>query len=206
MNDPSLQKVIEELKARGLRAGEDEAARIREAAEADAARIRAEAKAEAERMVAQAQRDREAQKKQLDAELRQAAAVGLVAFRQALEQALVVPELDAALSQALAEPAFLQELLMAAATAFAASGGADNELELILSAEQQDKLAQGFVGRVTERLGGRVQVRFDQGVTGGFQLAPGGSGYVLDFTEHGFQEIFLSFLAPRFRSYYFEQE
>ena len=46
---------------------------------------------------------------------------------------------------------------------------------------------------------------FDDGFELGFRIAPDGTTYHFDFDKDGFQEVFLEFLAPRFRECFMEE-
>ncbi len=202
MSNPALQDVIAELKNRGLRAGEDEGKKIVADAEAKAARIVADAKEQADAIVAGANAEAEQLRKQLDAELRQSASIGLEAFRQALERSLVVPTIDAAVKPVLDDPAVLKEVILATVAAFASAGGSSASLQVLLPEAQRARLDEAFVAELVRQAETGVEVTFSDGFTLGFKLAPEGSGYQFDYSGAGFQEIFLSYLAPRFRQYF----
>ncbi len=205
MSNPALQDVIQELKSRGLRAGEEEGAKVVDASQAKGDKIVADAKAEAEKIVAGAKAEAEAMRKQLDAEMRQASAVGLEAFRQAVENGFLVPTVDGALAGIMDDKAMLKEIILETVKAFGSSGGSADALDVILSDAQKAKLDDAFVAELKARAGHDVNVSFTDGFRFGFRISPEGSGYMFDFSDGGFREIFLKFLAPRFRGYFFEQ-
>ena len=205
MSDQALQQVIAELKSRGLRAGEEEGAGIVTKSKEEGAKIVADANAQAQKILDDAKAEAESMRAQLDAELTQASAVGLEAFRQAVESSFLVPTVDAGTRSVLDDPAILTQVILETARGFAASGGAKGELEVILPAEQQAKLDASFVAALKKGAVTGVKVTFADGFDFGFRVSPEGSGYVFDFTEEGFREIFLKFLAPRFRTYFYAE-
>ena len=200
-----LQQVITELKTRGLRAGEEEGAKLVSDAKSEAVKIVDEAKAQAAKIVADAQTEAKATRTQLDAELRQASAVGLEAFRQGVEASFLVPSVEAGARTVLDDTTTLKEVIVATVRGFASSGGAQTDLEVILPAALQQKMDAAFVATLKMEAATGVQVTFEDGFSFGFKLSPEGSGYVFDFTEDGFREIFLKFVAPRFRTYFFAE-
>ena len=206
MSTPALQDVIDELKSRGLRAGEEEGAKVVADAEAKAEKTLADAKAKAEEIVAGAEIEAKAMKKQLDAELRQASAVGLEAFQQALEKSFLVPAIDDTVASVLDDPKSLKDVIVATVKSFADSGGTQSDLTVILSANKQKKFTKAWINGLVKRAGDGVKVSFADGFSFGFKIAPEGSGYLFDFTEDGFREIFMGFMAPRFREYFNAQE
>jgi len=205
MSDQGLQQVIDELKSRGLRAGEEEGDKIIASAKAEADQILSNAREEADRLVGTAKSEADAMRTQLDAELRQASAVGLEAFRQKVESSFLVPAVNEELRKQLTDPAGLQAIIVATATGFASTAGGNDTIEVLLPEAQREALGNAFMAELKKQVGAGVTVRFESGFKFGFRIAPEGSGYVFDFSEDGFKEIFLQFLAPRFREYFFEK-
>ncbi len=206
MSDQALNRVIEELRTRGLRAGEADGAQLVQAAQAKADQVVADAKAEAEKIVSDAQAQAESLRRQLEAELKQASANGLLAFQSAVEKSFLVPAVADALRPVLQDQTILKRAIIESSRAFAGARGAQNDLELLLPAAQKQALDGAFVAELKARAGAGLTVRFDDGFSFGFKIAPSGSGYLYDFSDDGFKEIFLRFLAPRFRSAFFDQE
>ncbi len=205
MGDQALQQVIDELKSRGLRAGEDEGRQKVEAAEAKAAQIVADAQAQADGIVNGAKNEAASMREQMQAELRQASAVGLEAFRQAVEKSFLVPTVDKALQRVLDDPSELRAILVETVKGFAAQGGGSGDLTVILPEAQRAKLEGAIKADMLSQTGSSVTVKFEDGFSFGFRLSPEGSGYLFDFSDEGFREIYLKFLAPRFREYFFEK-
>ncbi|MBT3219023.1 MAG: hypothetical protein HN348_08025 [Proteobacteria bacterium] len=204
MSDQALQQVIEELKARGLRAGEEEGSKIVTSADEKAKTIVANANDEASRIIDNAKKEAESMRTQLAAELRQASAVGLEAFRQTVEKSFLVPTVDASVKAVLDDTEALKDVIVSAAKGFADSDEAAGDLTVILPEAQQAALEGAFVAQLKAGAGKGVTVSFADGFDFGFRIAPGDSGYVFDFSEDGFREIFVGFLAPRFRKYFFQ--
>ncbi len=100
----------------------------------------------------------------------------------------------------------LQDVLVETVKGFAASGGEKADLDVILAEAQRDRLGDAFIAQLKAKAGKGVDVSFDDGVRFGFRVAPEGGGYQFDFTGDGFKEIFLRFLAPRFRTYFYEKQ
>ncbi len=205
MGDQALQQVIDELKSRGLRAGEDEGRKKVGEAEAQAEQIVADARAEAEGIVGSARNEAAAMREQMQAELRLSAKAGLQAFRQAVEKSFLVPTVDKSLQRVLDDPTELRAILVETVKGFTAAGGASGDLEVILPEAQRAKLEGAIKADMLSQTGTPVTVRFADGFSFGFRLSPQGSGYLFDFSDEGFREIYLKFLAPRFREYFFEK-
>ncbi len=186
-----------------MAAGEEEAKRLISDAETRAKEIVAAAQRDAEQVRAKAKAEREATLKAMDAELAQAAQVGLAAFRQSVEQAFLVPEIDAALQPVLAKPAVLEEAIGELIKAFAANGMKDGEIELLLPEARKQELGVLFVAKLKARGAQRVEVRFTDAISGGFSIGPKGQGFRYDFDEGAFRELLVRFLSPRFRQAFY---
>lgn len=192
-----LERVVEELRRRGLAAGEQEAnARIAQA-EAEAEDCRAAARAEAERIVSDAREDARRRRAQLDHELRRATDAGVMAFTRAVQTAVLVPAVDGAVDAALNEPRVLGDLLVEAVRAYGSSPGTTEPLEVQLPAGTPETLEAALLARTQEVARRGVRVRMDGGVEGGFVLRDGRTQ--LDFSPAAFREVLLGFLAPRVR-------
>ncbi|MBM4321266.1 MAG: hypothetical protein FJ125_15295 [Deltaproteobacteria bacterium] len=203
MEQFGLEQVVEELKRRGVQAGEAEARRIVAEAQAEAQRLRAEAAAEAETLRRGAREEKARTLAALQAEMAQAARVGLAAFRCALEGSLLQPVVDEALAATLAQPALLTDLVLEMVRAFCASGMKVSDLELLLPEQHRQELEGLFLQRLLARGAQGVQVSFAPGLRSGFRIGPRGGGFIYDLGDEALREVFLSFLAPRFRKAFF---
>ena len=204
MRDKRLQDVVTELKTRGIRAGKAKAAKMVEAAEQQASEIVAAAEAQATQIVNDAKRRSEVLAKELDAELRQASAAGLEAFRQAVLKSMLVPAVTAELRHSLSDPSTLAMIITTAAQGIGASSSSDQPLEVLLPEAQREALGAAFVAKLKEQMRTGVKVRFDTGFEFGFQISPEASNYVFDFSEAGLRDVFVRYLSPRIREAFFD--
>ena len=206
MREQALQQIITSLKTRGLQAGAEEGAKLVEAAKHKAEDIVAAAEARGEQIVEDARARAKALKQELDGELHQACLVGLEAFQQAVLKSLLVPTVSAELGKVLQDPTALTEIITAAAAGITSSSGTNQQLEVLLPESQRERLGAAFIARLRARVQTPVEVKFDDGFKLGFQLAPQGGGYLFDFSEGGLRDVFIRFLAPRFRAHFFGPE
>jgi len=203
MEQIGLEQVISELKAKGVKAGEEEAARLVADARAKAEKIIAEARAEAEATRRKAEADRTQIRAALEAELAQAARVGLASFRETIEKGFVVPEIDAALKAALAKPNVVEETILELVRAFAATGLKSDDVEILLPENRRAELGEALVGKLAARGQRGLTVTHDAGMSIGFKIGPKGGGFAFDLTDEGWREILVRFVAPRFRDTFF---
>lgn len=205
MESHGLDAVIDELKNRGIKAGEEEAGKIVEKAKAEAADIVAKAKKEAEQLADKAKSDAAATKRQMEAELKASAQVALTAFRQAMEKSFLLPEIDASLKPVISAPTFLENAVSEMVRAFAGSEFKEGGISVLLPAQKQKELEASVVQRLKARAGPGVQVKFDDGFQFGFKVGPADGRFQLDLSEDGFRDIFVKFMSPRFREFFATQ-
>jgi V/A-type H+/Na+-transporting ATPase subunit E len=203
MEQHGLEQVIGELKARGIKAGEEEALRIIGEAKIKADKIIALAKDEADAIHKKSQSDKKATVAAMEAELRQAAKVGLAAFRQSIEKGFLVPEIDQALRTTLQKPNFFDDVIADLVKGFAASGFSKDDIEVILPETRKQELSQVVMAKLNEHGAAGSKVKFDDSLSFGFKIGSKSSGFVFDLTDEGFREIFTRFLSPRFRTAFY---
>ncbi|MCU0660888.1 MAG: hypothetical protein MUC50_01010 [Myxococcota bacterium] len=203
MEQHGLDQLIGELKSRGVKAGAEEAARLVVEAKAKAETIISQAKAEADSIRRKAEDDRTATKAALDSELKQAARVGLAAFREAIEKGFAVPEIDAQVKRALDRPGFLEDAVGELVKSFAATGLANTDIEVLLPERRKNELGAAFIDALSARGASGVKVRFDDSLSFGLRIGPKGSGFNFDLSDEGFREVLVRFLSPRFRAAFY---
>jgi V/A-type H+-transporting ATPase subunit E len=206
MEQHGLDEVIRELRSRGIEEGEKEAARIVAEAKAKAEEVLSEAKAQAEEISRKALQERADAKATLESELRQAAKVGLAAFRQAIEQGFLIPEIDQAAKDALSQPGFFEDGISEIVKAFAQTGMKNEDIEVLLPERRKKELGDAFLARLAAKGAAGVVVRFDENLSFGFRIGPKGSGFCFDLSDEGFREVLVRFLSPRFRYAFYPQD
>lgn len=206
MQQDRLDEVVAKLKNQGIAEGRKDADAIIAKARDEAGSIVSNAKKEAEAIVADAKKDAEKTKKQLEAELKQAGQVGLEAFKQAVEKALVVPTLDESLKPMLSDPRFLEGIIVEMVKGFSASGMKQSSIDAVLPANNKEKLEQYLGLRVKNTAGKSVSLKFTDEISAGLRIGPSGNEFVIDLTGDGFREVFQSFISPRFRRLFFKSD
>jgi V/A-type H+-transporting ATPase subunit E len=206
MEQHGLDGLIRDLKSRGIEAGEKEAARIVAEAKAKAEEILSQAKAEAKEIGQRAEKEREATKAALESELKQAAKVGLAAFRQAIEQGFLVPEIDETLKKTLDRPGFLEDAISEIVKAFAQTGMKSADVEVLLPEKRKAELGQAFVTKLASKGVAGVSLRYDENLSFGFRIGPKAGGFSFDLSDEGFREVLVRFLSPRFRQAFYSKE
>ncbi|MCG2658938.1 MAG: ATPase [Kiritimatiellae bacterium] len=189
-----LQSLIERIQREGVEKAEAEAAAIVTRAKTKAAEIVKTAEAQAQALLKQADIDAQVYTERSTITLTQAARDVLIAVGQGLESILeevVRKQVGKALS-----PETLKAMLGQIAQAYAAHGMAENRLTVLLSLDDQQKLARMVEAGVRDALGQGVDLRADDRIVKGFRISIQDGRVVHDFTEAAIAEAIGALLKP----------
>ncbi len=191
-----LDRVVETLCRRGIEAGEREASARIAQADAEAEQRRAAAEADAQQIIETARQQAEREREQLALDLAQATRAGVVAFRRAVEAAVLLPAVQQAVDAALGEPTVLGDLLVEAVRAFG-RGDQAQPLTVCLPASTARPLVDALMARARAVARRGVELRLDPGIEGGFLLVD--DRVELSFSDAAFTEVLLELLTHRVR-------
>ncbi len=190
-----LQSLIERIQREGVDKAAAEAEAIVKQARAKATEIIQAAEAQAQALLKQADADAQIYTKRSVITLSQAARDVLIAVGQGLEK-IIDDVVRKQVGQALA-PDTLKAMLSRLAQAYAAHGMAENRLTVLLSQEDQQKLARLVEAGVRDALGKGVDLRTDARIIKGFRISTQDGRVVDDFTEEAIAEAIGSLLKPQ---------
>ncbi len=202
MEEHGLDKVIEKLKEKGIKAGEEESRKLKAEAEKKAKEVLEAANKKAEEIVKKAETEAESTTRQMQAELRNATQVALTAFRQSMEKGFLLPEVDTALKPVISKADFLESVLTELIKTFAEQGFKEGGIRVLLPENRRKELESALVQKLKMKAAAKVEVDFDDTISYGFQIGPQDGKFVLDFSESGFREILMRFMSPRFREFF----
>ncbi|MDI6774095.1 MAG: hypothetical protein QME60_01690 [Verrucomicrobiota bacterium] len=190
-----LQSLLERIKKDGADKAQAEAARI-----LDAARQKAGA------LVAQAEQEARAKRADVDRAARESVERG----RKTLEQAardvilLIGEALNAVLreivrrdvGQALREDA-LRSILLKAVEVYGRSGAGGGGIELLLSQDDRNKLADSLMAQFVRELKQGVEIKADGSILRGFKARVKGQNVEHDFTQDAIVDALCQIARPR---------
>lgn len=201
MTDQKLQQLIETLKKQGVESAEETSRKIIEDAEREAETIVSRAKATAAGIIEQAEREAENRMRQLRSSMEIAASQFVTNLKKAIEERFLVLPLKKGIQTALEQNEFLRELIRVAVTEFSRSRDVSSWL-VSVSSEQKEKLKDFVAALARSEAGGERPAGVTlstEGVSFGFMLSPSDGKVRIDFTDDAFLDLFLRYLAPRFR-------
>jgi V/A-type H+/Na+-transporting ATPase subunit E len=174
-----LQLLIDRLQREAVDEGQRRARTIVEEAEAKAAALVREAEAKAERLLERAAHDAEAFTERSTFALEQAGRDLLIVVSQSVERLL-----GSLVHESLMEelrPGLLAEMLAKMADAYAARGGRERRMQVLLGEDDVEELVRLYAQRYRDRVREGVELKLDNSVVKGFRLA-----MVDDHVEHDF--------------------
>ncbi len=208
MADTKLQELIDTLKKQGVDSGEAAGKQLTDEAQKKADEILASAKAEADKIISQARAEADNSLKQLQSSMEIAASQFVTSLKIAIEQNLIAIPMKKLLEDSLDNTEFLKEIIGMLIKEFTLDP-THNDLEIMLSPKQQDRLADFAIEVIKSRRkeGGEKMPSLNiktGGVEFGFMVSEKDDDVQLDFTSDAFLTQFLRFLSPRFRKFFKE--
>jgi len=206
MADTKLQELIETLKKHGVESGEEASRSIIEGANQKAGEILLKAKAEADAIVSSAKEEAEKNHRQLQSSMEIAASQLMTDLKRTIEQQILALPMKQKISEALDDTGFLKELMTTCVREYV-KNPEHTDLNVLVPKEQMERLANFATEMVKslpgDRKGDNVTLNLkSDGIGYGFIIGTGDGVVRLDFTDEAFLELFLKYLAPRFRSYF----
>lgn len=198
-----LQELTEKLYQEGLSKGKQEGEAVLAEARQQAAALVQAAREEAEAIRQQAGKEAEDYKTKVESDLRMAARQSVQATRQDIEK-LVVTRIAEPAGKALADEAFLKEIIKEVARNFSAAQTKD--LSLVLPESLRAGLEPFVKNELSNLLGKGVQAEFSKKVAGGFRIGPGDGSYFISMTDETFKALIAEYLRPTARKLLFEEE
>lgn len=174
----------------GLERGRQEADALIESARAEAERIRHDAHAEAARINREARKEADDMRRNTLTELGLAGRQVTGKLKTALREMVVARALGDSVSQAALDPAFVRELMLAAAANWTAG-----PLSVTLPEDLRGRLDKAICDGAGSL--GEAEIAFSDKVRGGFRLAPKDGRYYIDFTDAAFGSLLGEYLRPK---------
>lgn len=190
-----LQSLIERIQREGVEKAAAETEAIVKHAKAQAVEIIKAAEMQAQVLLQKAEADAQVYTKRSVITLSQAARDVLIAVGQGLEK-IIDDVVRQQVGQALS-PDTLQTMLGRLVQAYAAHGMTENRLTVLLSPDDQQKLARLVEAGVRAALGQGVELCADARIAKGFRISTQNGRVVDDFTEEAIAEAIGRLLKPQ---------
>ena len=188
-----LQELTQQLYNEGLSKGKEEGEAILAQAKAQAQEIVKKAQEEAAAILEKAQKDAQDHKIKVEGDVKMASIQAIQATRASIENLIVAKATEPA-KGALAEEAYLKEIITSVAQRFSTQESAD--LALVLPEKLQKDLEPFVKGELGKTIGKGVEATFSKKIAGGFVIGPKDGGYFISLTDEAFQNLIGEYLRP----------
>lgn len=191
----NFQALIDRLQREAVEEGERRAQAIVEEAEEKAAAVVRQAESQATTLREQAERDAEATLQRGTRALEQAARDLLIGLRQAIDEVfdgLVRESLDDALT-----PDVIADMLVKMAESYAARGGRERRMSVLLSSEDLEVLARLYTKRLHDRLPQGIELHLGSDLRKGFRVALTDEGVEHDLSLESIADALGEHLRPQ---------
>ncbi len=190
-----LQFLIERIQKEAVDTGEQQASKIVSQAKEKAAALVKEAEDKAKAIIQTAEKDAGAFMERSNKTLLQSARDLLITVGEGVENILsdlVASAVDKSLS-----PEVLQQMLVKMVEAYAAKGGSECRIEVLVSPQDQEKLKAFFTEQYNQKLKAGVEIRADKDIFKGFRVGFANGQVYHDFTNDAIAEALTNFLRPQ---------
>jgi len=201
--DNKIEALTKKLYNEGIEKARTEAESILAEAKKKAAEIIQTAQSEAQKISSAAAASAEESKRNTNAEIKLSVQQALDAVKQQITNLICAKVIDASASQSLSNPAVLKEFISAAVQNWKAADSRVQSLDVVLPESKKQELEAAMKNGAGSVLKDGITVSFSKSMKGGFRIGPSGAGYLVNFTDEDFAELFKQYLKPRTRELLF---
>ena len=190
-----LQQLTQKLYDEGLEKGRAEADKLVADAKAEARKIVAEARAEAEEIVKKAEAKAEDVSKNTMTEISLAGKQAVGRIKSEIASLIIAKATARGVKEAVVDPAFIKEMLVAVAKNWNGSDSGKVELQALLP--ERKKLDAAFEESAKELLAAGVEVGWSKEVKTGFKVGAKEGGYYISFADADIEALLAEYLRDK---------
>ena len=187
-----LQQLTQKLYDEGLEKGRAEADKLVADAKAEARKIVAEARAEAEEIVKKAEAKAEDVSKNTMTEISLAGKQAVGRIKSEIASLIIAKATARGVKEAVVDPAFIKEMLVAVAKNWNGSDSGKVELQALLPEGERKKLDAAF-----EESAAGVEVGWSKEVKTGFKVGAKEGGYYISFADADIEALLAEYLRDK---------
>lgn len=192
-----LQQLTQKLYDEGLEKGRAEADRLVADAGRQAERIVAEARAQAEEILRKARAKAEDVEKNTMTEIALAGKQAVASIKSEIASLIVAKATSKGVGEAVVDPAFIKEMLVAVARNWNGAEAGKVELQALLPEALRKQLDAAFEKSAGELLAAGVEVGYSKDVKSGFRIGAKNGGYYISFTEADIEALLGEYLREK---------
>jgi len=187
-----IKDLIEKIQQEGVKAAQDQAARIKVQADADGAKIVSQAKQEAKKIIEQANIESKRLHDSTEASLKQAGRDLLISLRKEINS-MLANLIKVKSQQALTANELLKIIEGLIKNAPLSLG---SEIIVSLNPQDQEKLEKEFFKQLAEKVKKQITLKSVDGIESGFIISFDGDKSIFDFSDTALTEYISGFLNP----------
>lgn len=199
MANNKLNELTERLFNEGLAKGQQEGERILAEARTEAGQILDDARRTAESIIAEAEKKAADIAAKSASDVKMASSQAIAATKADIQNAVMAKVVDTKVAAALADEAFIKEVILAAAKSL----GTDADLAMVLPENTPAKLEAYAAKEVATAIGKGIEVTLSKKVKGGLTVGPKDGGWFIDLSDETFSSLIREYLRPATRKILF---
>ena len=192
-----LQQLTQKLYDEGLEKGRAEADRLVAEARTEAGKILAEARAQADEIVRKAQVKAEDVEKNTMTEITLAGKQAVAKIKTEIASLIVAKATAKGVQEAVVDPAFIKEMLVAVARNWNGADSGKVELKALLPEAERAKLDAAFTKCAAELLAAGVEVGYSKDVKSGYRVGAKDGGYYISFSDADVEALLGEYLREK---------
>ncbi|WP_300737349.1 hypothetical protein [uncultured Alistipes sp.] len=192
-----LQQLTQKLYDEGLEKGRADADKLVAEARAEAQKIVAEANARAEEIVRKAQAKAEDVEKNTMTEISLAGKQAVSKIKSEIASLIVAKSTSEGVKNALVDPAFVKEMLVAVARNWNGADSGKVELQALLPETERAKFDAAFAKSARALLDAGIEVGYSKDVKSGFKVGAKDGGYYISFSEEDVEALLGEYLREK---------
>lgn len=198
-----IQELTEKIYQEGVDKAQNQANILLKEAEEKAAGLINDAQQKADNIILEAERKSKEIDRGLKEELQSISKQVIAITKQKITDSIVTDSSKKITKVLLDDKDFIKSLILELVRKWDMGNGSIDDLSLVLSEEQLEKLDGIFKSGALQILQNKKQILFDPSIKNGFQIISNSEGFKVSFSDEDLENFFKKFMKPRIQEYLF---
>lgn len=198
-----IQELTEKIYQEGVDKAQNQANILLKEAEEKAAGLINDAQQKADNIILEAERKSKEIFHGLKEELQSISKQVIAITKQKITDSIVIDASQTISKRLLDDKDFIKSLILELVRKWDMGNGSIDDLSLVLSEEQLEKLDGIFKSGALQILQNKKQILFDPSIKNGFQIISNSEGFKVSFSDEDLENFFKKFMKPRIQEYLF---
>jgi len=198
-----IQELTEKIYQEGVDKAQNQATILLKEAEDKAAALASDAQQKADNIILEAEKKSQEIYRDLKEELQSISSQVIDITKQKITDSIVIDASHTISKKLLDDNDFLGTLILEVVKKWNMENGAIDDLSLILSEEQLEKLGEIIKLEALQILQNKEQILFDPSIKKGFLIISNSEGFKVSFSDEDLENFFKIFMKPRIQEFLF---